>query len=211
MKASVAEVLTWGKAEVTPALGKYDLTPDDAQRLLYDAPIGVAVVGVNDQFSWVNDAFCKLLDYTEGQLLRLQWADITCEAFRQVDESQRRRLMRGEIQGYTTIKAYRKSGWRPEHPRECYGTLTVLREPILGEFKHYWVFFVPHDIVKREDRWTQITKVLELAKDNYRWIILAIAMSAGLAGGNWREIFQRLLPHVSESSPLSGSDSPASP
>ncbi len=179
-----------------PLHPSYDPTPDTAVRLLYDAPIGVSIVKPDGYYGWVNEAFCRILEYTEGQLRHMRWIDITVDSFKETNLEEAQRLVEGVIQSYTIVKAYKKNGWRPEHPRECYGTLTVYREPMQGEFEHYWAFFVPHDI-RQEDRnkWIQqLREIAIVAKDNYKWIALAAATSAALIGGNWQEVFRLMLP-----------------
>lgn len=158
---------------------------ESALRLLHDAPIGVAMVDAEGAFRWVNQAYCKFLDYTEGQLMSLKWQDITDDQFVKVDAEYAQKVRDGAMQGYTIVKAYKKNGSRQEALRLCYGTLTVFREPTVGPFQHYWALFVPHDVQERQRNPINIKEIAAFTKDNWRWMIVVGAISAALITGNW--------------------------
>lgn len=85
----------------------------DAMRLFTaafdNAPIGMALVGLDGQFLDVNAAACQLFGYSELQLRALTFQAITVAADLEADLEDLRRLRAGEIQGYRLEKRYVRS------------------------------------------------------------------------------------------------------
>jgi diguanylate cyclase (GGDEF)-like protein/PAS domain S-box-containing protein len=102
------------------------------ERAFADAPIGMALVGLNGRFLRVNGSLCKMLGLDEEALLASSFQDITHPADLDVDLAQVRRLVDGEIPGYSLEKRYRGAAgewiWallsvslvRDEHGRPAY-------------------------------------------------------------------------------------------
>lgn len=170
-----------------PFLGPVSITQLGAVRLCSDMPIGMAAVSKEGKFLWVNTSMCRFLDCTEGQLLSLTLDEITHDKYRAVDRDLTDKLKRGELTSYTVVKAYHKSGSRPERPRYSWGSLTVFREPVLGEIQFFWIFFVPHNDMKESGgrSWKDIAIFV---RDNYKWIATVIAIAFALATGNYTAI-----------------------
>jgi len=78
-----------------------------------NAPIGVAVVGLEGRFLQVNRSLCEILGYSEGELLSMNFLDITHpeDVDRSVDRV--RRVVEGEADRYSLEKRYVGSGGRP--------------------------------------------------------------------------------------------------
>lgn len=74
--------------------------------------VGAAEVGLGDgRYVRANDAYCRMLGYTQNELLRLRFVDITYPDDRTDDVRQFIRLVRGEIPDYKLEKRYlRKDG-----------------------------------------------------------------------------------------------------
>jgi PAS domain S-box-containing protein len=74
--------------------------------------IGLAITSLESRrFLKVNEAFCELLGYSEGELLGLAWTDVTCpeDVGREMVELEQ--LARGAKEGYALDKRYiRKDG-----------------------------------------------------------------------------------------------------
>jgi PAS domain-containing protein len=150
-------------------------------------PIGMAAVSKEGKFLWVNTSICRFLECTEGQLLSLTLDEITHDKYRTIDKDLLINLSSGDLTSYTVVKAYHKSGSRPERPRYAWGSLTVFREPVVGKVEFYWIFFVPHNDI-RESGGTTWKDMVILLKDNYKWIATVIAIAFALATGNFTAI-----------------------
>ncbi len=170
-----------------PDLGPIHITQDGAVRLCSDMPIGMAALTTEGRVKWANTSMCRFLEYTEGQLLSTNLADITHEKYLNVDKDLLAKLKTGELTSYTVVKAFHKSGSRVERPRYAWGSLTVFREPMVGEVQFFWIFFVPHNDMKEEGTasWKEI---LIFLRDNYKWLATVIAIAIALASGNFTAI-----------------------
>ena len=62
------------KYEVTQAL---QLSEERFQRLFEQSPSGIAVVGLDYRWLSVNPTLCEMLGYTEDELTKLTFVDIT--------------------------------------------------------------------------------------------------------------------------------------
>jgi PAS domain S-box-containing protein/putative nucleotidyltransferase with HDIG domain len=90
------------------------------RRIFEESPIGMVTVGLDFRFTGANDAFCRMLGYTEGELLAKTFVDITHPDHVGGDVESVKRVARGEIPSYRTEKRYvRKDG------RVVWGALTA--------------------------------------------------------------------------------------
>jgi PAS domain S-box-containing protein len=71
-----------------------------------DAPIGMALVGLDGRFFDVNRALCEIVGYSKPQLLARKFQDITHPADLAVDLEHIRRLSAREIESYRIEKRY---------------------------------------------------------------------------------------------------------
>jgi two-component system, cell cycle sensor histidine kinase and response regulator CckA len=81
-------------------------------RFVFDrSPVGAALVAPDARFVKVNDAFQRFVGYTEGELRRMSFAELTHPDHLAQDLEQVQRLARGEIERYEEDKRYvRKDG-----------------------------------------------------------------------------------------------------
>jgi PAS domain S-box-containing protein len=70
------------------------------------SPHGMCFVNSQGQFTKVNRAMCEMLAYSEEELLRRRFADITHPDDITIDLDQLRRLTDGEISSYYRTKRY---------------------------------------------------------------------------------------------------------
>lgn len=70
------------------------------------APIGMALVDLEGRFLDVNEAACTLFGYSEPQLRKLTFQEITAPADPEADLEDLRRVVAGEIRGYRLEKHY---------------------------------------------------------------------------------------------------------
>jgi len=90
-----------------------DALHDSEERLdrtLDDAPIGMALVGLDGRFLRVNRALCRIVGYDRDELLRLRFQQITHPDDLEADLAQAERLLRGEIHAYQLAKRYIRKG-----------------------------------------------------------------------------------------------------
>lgn len=70
------------------------------------SPIGIAVLNTNMEFVRINESFCNMLKYEETELLFKKFSEITAPENIEVDISNVKRLLLGEIDTYKTEKKY---------------------------------------------------------------------------------------------------------
>lgn len=70
------------------------------------APIGMALVSLEGRWLEVNDALCQMLGYSEAELLKTGFADITHPEDLDIDEQYVGRLIQGELDHYQLEKRY---------------------------------------------------------------------------------------------------------
>ena len=71
-----------------------------------EAPIGMALVGLDGHFVRVNRALCEIVGYTSAELTEITFQAITHPEDLDLDDSARGRLARGEISRYHREKRY---------------------------------------------------------------------------------------------------------
>lgn len=115
------------------------------RRIFNDAPIGIALARATDtQFVMVNPAFCKLLGYTESELLSHSCLSVSYFEDLATEKPYAELMLRGETNGYQMEKRYvKKTG------EIIWGNLTAaaLRNPT-GEVAY--VFGMVKDITERK-------------------------------------------------------------
>lgn len=178
-------------------------TPSDHEQLfrlaLEEAPIGIAVVGLDGRFLRVNHALCEIVQYSEAELTQLTFQAITHPDDLDKDVALARQLERGEIPRYQLEKRYIRKD-RSEVTILLHGS--VAREPDGTP-----LYFIAHieDISERKrsvDRLRQLQERYDLALRGadlavWDWNVATgeIAFSA-----RWAEMrgygFEELEPHV---------------
>lgn len=81
------------------------------RRVFEVSPIGMVIAGPDFRFSRANEAFCRMIGYSEDELRELRFMDVTHPDHREADVAGVSRAARGEIAAYRTEKRYvRKDG-----------------------------------------------------------------------------------------------------
>ncbi|HSP80996.1 MAG TPA: PAS domain S-box protein, partial [Myxococcaceae bacterium] len=94
-----------------PVEEQLELDQEQLSRVLEDAPIGMAIVGLDGRFVRVNHVLCEIVGYPADELLRLRFQDITHPEDLDTDVALAQQLLRGEIPRYQLSKRYiRKDG-----------------------------------------------------------------------------------------------------
>lgn len=71
-----------------------------------NAPIGIALIGLDGSFQRVNKALCAIVGYPEHELVALTFQDITHPDDLDADVNEASRLLHGEIRSYQMDKRY---------------------------------------------------------------------------------------------------------
>ena len=128
------------------------------RRIFEESPIGMVTVSPSFRFTRANDAFCRMLGYTEEELLARGFVDVTHPDDVERDVESVTRLARGEIPVYRTEKKYlRKDG------RAVWGALTssAMRD---GEGNLQYFLSMIEDITPRK----QVEAELAERESRYR-------------------------------------------
>lgn len=68
--------------------------------------VGVAIVEPSGKFYAANPEFCELLEFTESELLRKHFKEITLPAHQDADQEMVDAVLRGAVPGYRMRKTY---------------------------------------------------------------------------------------------------------
>ncbi|QYK00456.1 EAL domain-containing protein [Shewanella psychrotolerans] len=86
---------------------KIQLQDDFIFRTQFDiGNMGIAITTVDRDWIKVNPRLCKMLKYSEKELLTLTWSDLTYFEDLKADESQFQKMLRGEIDAYEMDKRF---------------------------------------------------------------------------------------------------------
>jgi formate hydrogenlyase transcriptional activator len=125
--------------------------------------IGVALTDVNGRFLVVNRAYERLLGYTEPELQKLSFFDITPEEFRESNRGLATELWAGKREQYQLEKPYRRKNgslvWVRLHASTVPGTATVPRFALalcedITERKR-----AEESLRKSEERWRTLLEI----------------------------------------------------
>ncbi len=174
----------------SPDLGPLEMTPEITVRICSDMPVGMAAVSSEGKFLWVNNFFCRMLDRSEGEMLNMRFQDIAHEEYFELHNREIERVKSGEITSYSMTEAFKRNGDTVQRRRLIYGSSTVWRVPLQGDFEFFITFFVPYDSI-REPSWNLVKK-LEYVKSNWRWWIALISAIIGLLTGASQLTFDTL-------------------
>jgi PAS domain S-box-containing protein len=82
-----------------------------SRAIVANSPIGIATSGANKHFINANEAFCKIMGYTEDELLKLTFKEITHREDLEESVAKMHELENGKISSFTLEKRYiRKDG-----------------------------------------------------------------------------------------------------
>lgn len=77
------------------------------------APVGIAHVGLNGRWLWVNRRLCELLGYSPRELMERTLQDLTFPDDLNSDRQQARQLLNGQISTYSLEKRYLRRDGQP--------------------------------------------------------------------------------------------------
>ena len=153
--------------------------------VLWDSSlIGLALVSEDGTFIQANPAFCRLVEYSEAELVERTWQSITHPDDLDPDDRSARLVVAGEIGTYDIRKRYlTKTG----------GTVWVVlrvaqvRDDASGEFQYFVsqaseILNItppnPQMFVRRPKR---PSKIVPFIKDNWTWMAAVLAAIAYVA------------------------------
>ena len=76
------------------------------QKIFQESPIGIAIVDLNNKFIKVNTVFCRILEYSEAELLQKKCCEITHSDDINADHLMRYDLSTGKISNYEMVKRF---------------------------------------------------------------------------------------------------------
>ncbi len=85
------------------------LERETSYRILFEeAPVGIVTANAEKRLTSANPAFCRMLGYSEEELLEKTFLEITCPDDRSENDLLTQQALRGEIHGYRLNKRYVK-------------------------------------------------------------------------------------------------------
>ncbi len=84
------------------------LSEEQFRKLFEEAPLGIVMMGPDRRFFKVNKAFCRMLGYTEQELVGLTIADLTSPDDIPKSQEMMKQLFKGEISSFRIEKRYLK-------------------------------------------------------------------------------------------------------
>ncbi len=111
--------LTWETTERMRAEEALRESEEQFHKIFDTSPIGITLVGAGFNFLHVNESFCLFSGYSENELLKLTFKDITLPDHIAGNIESLEKLAAGEIQIYETEKRYirkdQKTTWGSSH------------------------------------------------------------------------------------------------
>jgi len=117
------------------------LSKEHLQRLLQQSRCPHYAAGPDGEIYWASDEFCEWSGFTESELLRLGWINISKnDDSLAADKLAAAEMIQGLRTYYTVQKVIIKKSGIPQ-----WGVVTVHREPEIGELKFMWCHWSPID------------------------------------------------------------------
>ena len=76
------------------------------QKIMDNAPVGLATLTIGGKFIQVNPAFCRIIGYSEEELEGMNYNVLTCKEDQPIDHLNVKRLLQNEIEFYKLEKRY---------------------------------------------------------------------------------------------------------
>jgi PAS domain-containing protein len=159
----------------------YKITCEEATSFVIDATWGLAKMGPDGKFEWVNPAYCEILNAPAQLIIGTDWKEWTYEADIKQQEVLYAQVLSGEIAGHSYAKRYIQRGSTPKHPRVIWGLLSVVGKWEVKEFKGFLVQFQPYDLQRGKVDWSRLGY---FAKKNWKTILVLLAVLLSWMGMN---------------------------
>ena len=134
--AAIAKPVLWNGEEQTQIVCRDITEPKPIEEALRESeerfrkafeagPMGMALASLDDRFVLVNQQFCKMMGYSEGEFISMTFSKITHPDYVGKDDEAEAKLMKGEISFYQTERKYVR-----RDKAEIWGNLTrtVIRD-----------------------------------------------------------------------------------
>jgi PAS domain S-box-containing protein len=109
-QGDIAEILE-SNVDITQRKNAEDALKESEERLraiVANSPVGIATSGADKRFLSANEAFCRILGYTEAELQKLTFKDITHSEDLKASAIKMGELGKGKISSFTLEKRYVK-------------------------------------------------------------------------------------------------------
>lgn len=188
----------------------HKIAPEDAIAFVCEATWGFAEVAPDGTFTWVNAAYCKILDAPPDLVLGTKFSEWTHPDDVEVDVDLAKQVREGQIPSYTLVKRYIKRGSTPQHPRIVWGMLSVSGKWKDGLFVNYRVQFQPYEIQSQFKPW-KLSEVITWTKANWKSIATAIFVLLSLTWTGSEKLLEVLAKARRAAESVDGVLSPSSP
>jgi PAS domain-containing protein len=191
----------------------HTLDLQDALELVLDAPWGVAIVGVDFKFEWVNPAYCKILEAPADLIIGTTFAQWTHPEDLEIDVELATKVKNGTIPGYTLSKRYLKRLSTPQNPRIVCGMLSVAAKWQENHLIHYRVHFQPFESTRERTIGFQIDpkEVVKWIRINWKTVLGVVIGLLSLTSIGSDRLLEILTKVKGTAESVDGALSPSSP
>lgn len=165
----------------------HTLSCDDAISFCVDACWGFAEVDPEGRFTWVNKAYCSILNAPADLIIGTTFGQWTHPEDLEIDEQLALDVKVGNIQSYNLAKRYIQRGSTPKNVRVIWGMLSVSgkwdnqTKNFLGYRVQFQPYQEPPPIALNK---AQMKAALEWTTKNWKQIVTAIVVLTSLIFGS---------------------------
>lgn len=146
-------------------------------RVFNQSPVGIAIIGLDGEWLKVNDALCRILEYSEPELIGRKFQDFTHPEDIGPDLDLVNKIVLGDIDAYTMLKRYiTKTG------KVIWVNLTVGSiEDENGILLHFVSHILPIssyekiEVVNGQINSRPVVSVRDFIMDNWQWFFGVVA------------------------------------
>ena len=136
------------------------------RRVFEQAPFGMALISLEGDYQQVNAELCRILDYTEEELVQLNCYDVLLPEYKTFEEENRHRLIAGEVDRYSCERPYLQTGGKTIWTRT---TMILLRDQ-QGRPRH--MMPMVEDISRRRTAEKELWKLSQMVEQNPLMILI---------------------------------------
>lgn len=145
------------------------LSCDDAIAFVCDSDWGFAEKNADGFYTWVNRAFCEVLNAPVDLVIGTNWADWTHPDDIEVERSMNTKVANGEVPEYTLSKRYIQRGSTPQNPRIVWGLLSVSGKWTNTKFAGYRLAFRVYE--RPEPQRLDVAGIVSRLRASAQWTV----------------------------------------
>lgn len=173
----------------------HKISCDDALAFICDATWGFAEVDPAGNFTWVNPAYCTILNAPADLIIGTTYQQWTYIDDVTIDQDLALKVKLGELPGYNLAKRYVQRGSTPKNQRVVWGMLSVSGKwSPTGEFLGYRVQFRPYDNLSTFSMGHKIDlrKWIQWTMTNWKMITTCVVVLMSLIFGGSEKLLETL-------------------